>query len=107
MDLVGQRRLAHDTALDDQEGMTILTSGLQVADRQRTGGTRLVFYDDRLAPCLVQAFRQQPRQCVSAAAGRPRHHQADRLRWPSLLGLSHGQPAGDTNTERQGVSAPP
>ncbi len=107
MDLVGQRSFAHDAALDDQEGVAILAGGLQIADRQRAGGTGLVFYDDRLAQFLLQAFRQQPRQRVGTAAGRPRHHQTDRLAGPSLLGLSHGHAAGDTNTDRQGVTAPP
>jgi hypothetical protein len=106
MDLVGQRRLAHDTALNNQKRMAILAGGLQVGDCERTGGASLVFHDHRLAPRLLQAFREQPCQRVGGAAGWPAYYEADRFRWPIILSLGRGNPRCNTDTDRQGVSGP-
>ncbi|MNI47523.1 hypothetical protein D3C73_1020490 [compost metagenome] len=52
-------------------------------------GPALVFDDDALAQLFGKFGREQPAHRVGAAAGRERHDQLDRLRWP-VAGLRHG-----------------
>ena len=82
----------------DADRVAVRCRAHDTSDAQRTGGSRGVFDDHRLAERPAHPLRQDTRQRVGRTAGGERHHQCDRL---GRKGLGAGAAGGQGRGQHQ------